>query len=100
MMIVAGTLGFALSLFYLASVLQRPTVIAAMERKRGVVANLGLTDLALFTEARYTRNPSQTDLVTAFQDHPVALERFPTGMLVPAPMRAKSPGGPGGEGKP
>ena len=37
---------------------------------------LGLTDLALFTEARYTRHPSQADLQSAFQDHPVALEHI------------------------
>jgi hypothetical protein len=49
-----------------------------------VVAELGLTDLALFTEARYTRHPSQADLHSPFQDHPAALDRFPTGSLVPA----------------
>ncbi|MDP1634022.1 MAG: hypothetical protein Q8L69_04995, partial [Gallionellaceae bacterium] len=34
-------------------------VLAANER---LVAQLGLTDLCLFTEARYTRHPSQADL--------------------------------------
>ncbi len=51
----------------------------------GVVANLELTDLALFTEARYTRHPSQADLHSAFQDHPVALEHFPTGSIAGPP---------------
>jgi hypothetical protein len=50
-----------------------------------LAARLGLTDLALFTEARYTRHPSQADLHSAFQDHPVALEHFPTGSLLPPP---------------
>jgi hypothetical protein len=50
-----------------------------------LVAKLGLTDVALFTEARYTRHPSQADLQSAFQDHPVALEHFPTGALLPPP---------------
>jgi hypothetical protein len=50
-----------------------------------LVARLGLTDIALFTEARYTRHPSQADLQSAFQDHPVALEHFPTGALMPPP---------------
>jgi hypothetical protein len=50
-----------------------------------LVARLGLTDLALFTEARYTRHPTQADLHSAFQDHPVALEHFPTGALLPPP---------------
>jgi hypothetical protein len=43
----------------------------------------------LFTEARYTRHRSQADLHAAFQDHPGALEHFPTGSLVgPPPYRA------------
>ncbi len=50
---------------------------------------LGITDLALFTEARYTRHPSQADLHAAFQDHPLALEHFPTGSLVPVPNRLR-----------
>ncbi|CAA7622772.1 hypothetical protein [Magnetospirillum sp. UT-4] len=53
-----------------------------------LAARLELTDLALFTEARYTRNPSQADLHAAFQDHPFAFEHFPTGSLV-APAAAK-----------
>ena len=46
-------------------------------------ARLGLVDLALFTEARYTRHPVQADLHSAFQDHPLALEHFPSGSLLP-----------------
>lgn len=53
-----------------------------------LVARLGLTDLALFTEARYTRHPTQADLHTAFQDHPLALEHFPSGALT-APIAAR-----------
>ena len=50
-----------------------------------MVAQLRLTDLALFTEARYTRHPSQADLHSAFQDHPLALEHFPSGSLIGPP---------------
>lgn len=50
-----------------------------------LVAKLRLTDLALFTEARYTRHPSQADLHSAFQDHPLAFEHFPTGSLIGPP---------------
>lgn len=50
-----------------------------------LVERLGLTDPVLFTEARYTRHPSQADLQSAFQDHPVALEHFPTGALIAPP---------------
>jgi hypothetical protein len=49
---------------------------------RTLATRLGLTDLALFTEARYTRHPSQADLHSAFQDHPLALEHFPSGSLI------------------
>jgi hypothetical protein len=61
--------------------------------RSALVAALDLTDLALFTEARYTRHPSQADLHSAFQDHPMALEHFPTGSLVPAqaPVQARAP---------
>jgi len=50
-----------------------------------LVAELGLTDLCLSTEARYTRHLSQADLFSAFQDHPRSLEHFPSGALLPPP---------------
>ena len=50
-----------------------------------LVAELGLTDLCLSTEARYTRHLSQADLFAAFQDHPRSLEHFPSGALLPPP---------------
>lgn len=56
-------------------------------RAAELVASLALSDLALFTEARYTRNPSLADLHSAFQDGPTSLEHFPTGSLVVAPRR-------------
>ncbi len=62
-----------------------------VHRRRELVGQLDLTDLALFTEARYTRHPSQADLHSPFQDHPLALEHFPTGSLVPAPVRSSWP---------
>ena len=63
-----------------------------VHQRRELVGQLDLTDLALFTEARYTRHPSQADLHSPFQDHPLALEHFPTGSLVPAPVRTARPG--------
>lgn len=58
---------------------------------RAQVIAWGLTDLALFTEARYTRHPSQADTHAAFQDHPGALEHFPTGALMPPPNHLRTP---------
>jgi hypothetical protein len=54
------------------------------ERMERLANNLSLTDLCLFTEARYTRHPSQADRHSPFQDHPAALEHFPSGSIVPA----------------
>lgn len=50
-----------------------------------LVSALGLSDLTLFTEARYTRHPSMADLHTPFQDHPTSLEHFPTGSMISPP---------------
>ena len=50
-----------------------------------LVRQLGLTDLALFTEAGYLRHLSQADRYMAFQDHPVAFEHFPGGGLIQPP---------------
>lgn len=54
-------------------------------RRGRLVEALMLTDLAVWTEARYTRHPSQADFFSAFQDGPGALEHFPAGMWVSPP---------------
>lgn len=43
---------------------------------------LQLTDLCLSTEARYTRHPALADRHAPFQEHPLALEHFPSGSLI------------------
>ena len=53
---------------------------------RALVTQLGLTDLSLFSESRYTRHPSQADLHSALQDHPGAFDHFPTGSLIGPPQ--------------
>lgn len=58
-----------------------------LEEKAALVKTLQLTDLCLFTEARYTRHLSQADLNTAFQDHPLSLEHFPSGSFTQPPER-------------
>ncbi len=60
-------------------------------RTERLVAALGLTDLALFTEASYTRHPSLTDLNTPFQDSPLSFEHFPTGSLMQPPLSLVHP---------
>lgn len=63
------------------------TESVSFEQKRRLVAELGLTDLSLCSEARYTRHPSQADLFSAFQDFPAAFEHFPTGsLIIPEPL--------------
>lgn len=61
-------------------------VSVSVVQTSNLVSVLGLSDLALFTEARYTRHPTQTDLHSAFQDHPGALEHFPSGSLLLPPQ--------------
>ena len=52
---------------------------SAVEIQKIAVAGLGLTDLSVATEARYTRHPAVSDPVVPFMDHPGALEHFPSG---------------------
>ena len=63
---------------------------SVLQHRAQLVNHLGLTDLALFTEARYTRHLSQSDLHSAFQDHPMALEHFPSGSIV-SPIQRLQP---------
>jgi hypothetical protein len=58
-----------------------------LEAKRELVGRLGLTDFAIWTEARYTRHPSQADFFSPFQDFPSSLEHFPAGSII-APVSA------------
>ena len=90
------------SLFFLYLGIQTALVVAAfthaayervlratdIAETTAMVRRLELTDLCLFTEARYTRNPSLADLHSAFQDHPTSLEHFPSGSLV-GPRQAR-----------
>ena len=81
-------LAFTVALFLLTLVdaaSQRASHAAALEEMARLVARLGLTDLCLSTEARYTRHPSQADLHSAFQDTPLSFEHFPSGTLLPPP---------------
>jgi hypothetical protein len=53
--------------------------------RAAMVEELKLTDLCLFTEARYTRHLSQADINSAFQDNPISIEHFPAGSIAQPP---------------
>ena len=63
-------------------------------RQRASIAltqRLGLTDLVLVTEARYLRHLALADRHSAFQDHPLALEHFPSGAVLGVPAQLRMP---------
>lgn len=68
-----------------------PVQKAFLEEMKKIVIEYGLTDICLFTEARYTRHPSMADVHSAFQDHPGALDHFPTGSYIPPPHHLRAP---------
>ena len=82
-----GGLGLFLAAAALHAALSAPAQTARMAASARLVGQAGLTDLALFTEARYARHPSQADLHTAFQDNPMSFDHFPSGSFVPRPDR-------------
>ncbi len=53
-----------------------------IEAKKKIVRVLRLTDLSIWTEARYTRHPSQADWFAPFQDYPSSIEHFPAGSIL------------------
>lgn len=82
-------IGFTLLEIVVLSILLLHGQLIANERnrdevpaKRELVRHLKLTDLSLWTEARYTRHPSQADIFTPFQDFPSSLEHFPAGSII------------------
>ena len=84
LLFLAGNVLLLALMFVHASSRQRADG-AVVERRGQVVRHYGLTDLCLFTDARYTRNPSMADFNTPFQDHPLALEHFPSGSILGVP---------------
>ena len=87
-----GDLGLALVAALAAAALV--TILDAAERRgreaardpaRAAMRALGLADLCLTTEARYTRHPAQADRFAPFQDLPGAFEYAPSGAWMPPP---------------
>ncbi len=54
--------------------------------KSEMVKRFELTDLCLFTDARYTRHPSMADRHSAFQDMPMSFDHFPSGSVITPPL--------------
>jgi hypothetical protein len=67
------------------SAYERTRNTGGLTERADMVKTLELTDLCLFTEARYTRHLSQADRHSPFQDHPLSFEHFPSGSLVGPP---------------
>jgi hypothetical protein len=78
------------AIFIQAHVVMRAD-LPGLREKAKVVRSLGLTDLCLTTEARYTRHPSQADWHAAFQTHPLALDHFPSGSIIGPPESLTKP---------
>lgn len=76
---------------FLEAAFVNPSDSISVRASQRLVSEFGLTDLCLFTEARYTRHPSQADFNTPFQDHPMALEHFPSGALLHPPRNLVRP---------
>ena len=83
--LLLALLGLIFVLIFAHSWRLTATEQSRLEANRTLVTQLGLTDLALFSESRYTRHPSQADLHSALQDHPGAFDHFPTGSLLSPP---------------
>jgi uncharacterized membrane protein len=82
---------FSICLFlFIATVvdssIRQDAAVAVLKQRSHMVREYDLTDLALFTEARYTRHVTQADLHSAFQDHPMSFEHFPSGSLYLPPQ--------------
>ena len=78
-----------LAMMFAHASLRRNGDFQALAERRELVGKLELTDLCLFTDARYTRHPSMADLNTPFQDYPMSLEHFPSGSIMTLPPHLK-----------
>lgn len=91
LLFIATTLALVLLLpLHARHAQQRPDGYAKLRTPD--MRNLHVTDLCLVTEARYTRHPAMADRHAPFQDHPLALEHFPSGaLLLPLSPKGDTP---------
>ncbi|MDH3327606.1 MAG: hypothetical protein OEM01_00040 [Desulfobulbaceae bacterium] len=72
-----------LTVFCFSSYPLRQSILKTeLSSKKDLVQHLALTDFSIWTEARYTRHPSQTDFFSPFQEFPSAFEHFPAGSVI------------------
>jgi len=64
---------------------RQPAAEARFTANQALAAWAALTDLCLFSDARYSRHPALADRHSPLQDAPFALEHFPSGSFVPPP---------------
>ena len=79
-----------LAVLFAQGAAERQLQAPVLGEKRMFVERLGLTDLCLFTDARYTRNPAMADRSSPFQDYPLSLDYFPSGSVLPPPPHLRS----------
>lgn len=77
--------GLLIGLMFIDAAVSQRLDREVVRERREIVRVLSLTDLSLFTEARYTRHPSMADMHTPFQDHPLSLDHFPSGAIMALP---------------
>ncbi len=66
---------------------QQNSAHETLNHRASLVSEFGLSDLAISTEARYTRHLSQADRHSAFQDHPTSFDHFPSGSIFMPPSQ-------------
>jgi hypothetical protein len=84
-----GTGAALLCLMFLHASIRRQMDAKLLVQKSVIVKHLDLSDLCLFTDARYTRHPAMADRNTPFQDYPLSLEHFPSGAVMGPPPHLK-----------
>jgi hypothetical protein len=90
-LLFAGSGILLLTALFVQADMARRAELPRLSQEVKVVKNLGLTDLCLSTEARYTRHPSQADRHSAFQSHPASLDHFPSGSIIGPPASLQKP---------
>lgn len=78
-----------LCLVFIHAAYMRGAATDMLAEKSEMVKRFELTDLCLFTDARYARHLSMADMNSAFQDTPMAFEHFPSGSIMLPPPHLK-----------